>query len=271
MALNLLKYAIGIAWILGAPVAIKTIEPITNADQISGPNLDLALTKWIAALTDRVVNPLAGFRAALEILEKQITLYKSTGKCDPTVASVAVQMSKDRLERLNSFISELAAFSHTRPLNPKPVNLRELISHVISKKYSRSNWIGNIHTHLEANAHIVQGDQDKLEISLSALLENAIEAVPADRMPEIVVEAKHLGPVGKGEIVISVTDNGVGISEDHLPQVVFPFFTTKEASSGLGLSIVEKCLAAHGGHLNIKGHSELGGAQVAMHLPDSYT
>jgi signal transduction histidine kinase len=59
----------------------------------------------------------------------------------------------------------------------------------------------------------------------------------------------------KGQI-ITLADNGPGISPEHLPQIFEPFFTTKSRGSGLGLSIVKQIIDYHQG--NIAVWSEVG-------------
>jgi len=69
-------------------------------------------------------------------------------------------------------------------------------------------------------------------------------------------------------ILIEITDNGVGISETDIPHIFEPFFSTKENESGigLGLAIVHGIIQSHKGRINVK--SELGkGTTISITLP----
>jgi signal transduction histidine kinase len=63
-------------------------------------------------------------------------------------------------------------------------------------------------------------------------------------------------------------DSGKGISEEVLARIREPFFTTKDKGTGLGLGIVEKILAAHGGKMEISNRQE-GGLRVKVSLPST--
>jgi two-component system NtrC family sensor kinase len=70
-------------------------------------------------------------------------------------------------------------------------------------------------------------------------------------------------------IVITITDSGCGISEQHLQHIFEPFFTTKDIGkgTGLGLSICQNIIAQHGSALTAQPTSALGGAEFKFSLP----
>jgi signal transduction histidine kinase len=98
------------------------------------------------------------------------------------------------------------------------------------------------------------------------VLINAIQAMPGGGTVKVTT---FLDRVQNG-IAISITDEGVGITPDHLPKVFEPFFTTKERgiekSSGLGLSIIHSIIKAVGGTVEIKS-SLRKGTSVHILLP----
>ena len=73
----------------------------------------------------------------------------------------------------------------------------------------------------------------------------ALTLIPDDKW--IMIEAKDIG----SEVIITITDNGVGIAEDVRPKILEPFFTTKQIGDGpgLGLSISKGIIEDHGGRL----------------------
>ena len=83
-------------------------------------------------------------------------------------------------------------------------------------------------------------------------------------MPCVSVEAMSGLPEGRGELIvclhgmadtirIDISDNGIGIPSDVLPQIFEPFFSTKEAANGvgLGLSVVYGIVQRHGGRIDV--------------------
>jgi two-component system nitrogen regulation sensor histidine kinase NtrY len=86
-------------------------------------------------------------------------------------------------------------------------------------------------------------DPDLMEQVMINLLLNAISAVIGRENPSIVLSA-FLGP--KGNVTITVEDNGVGIVEEALEKIFIPFFTTKKGKgSGIGLSLSRRILRLH--------------------------
>jgi signal transduction histidine kinase len=95
---------------------------------------------------------------------------------------------------------------------------------------------------------------------------NAIQAMPGGG----TIKLKTFSDKTRGVIGIDVTDEGVGITPDHLSKVFEPFFTTKERgidkSAGLGLSIIYSIINAAGGSIHIKS-SLRKGTTVQISLP----
>jgi PAS domain S-box-containing protein len=110
----------------------------------------------------------------------------------------------------------------------------------------------------------VCADRNLLETVLLILLSNALDSIPAGG--EICMRCAPLPP---NQVEIAVSDNGAGISREHLQRVFEPFFTTKEPGkgTGLGLAIARNFVSEHGGG-SIRLESELGrGATAYIDLP----
>ena len=81
-------------------------------------------------------------------------------------------------------------------------------------------------------------------------------------------EAQEAGIQGSVIVGYDITDNGIGIPEDDIPQIFQPFFSTKHDTSGigLGLAIVHGIVKSHNGRIDVK--SELGrGTTISITLP----
>jgi len=117
-------------------------------------------------------------------------------------------------------------------------------------------------------------DRNQIGQVIQNLLLNAIQAMPTGGA--IAVSAHNeelkesdLPSLGAGRyVVISVQDEGIGISKEMLPLIFDPFFTTKTSGHGLGLSISHSIVLRHGGAINV--HSTLGkGTTFQVFLPAS--
>src|SRR5262249_30300597 len=115
----------------------------------------------------------------------------------------------------------------------------------------------------------------QLEQVLLNLFFNAIETMPeggtltisGTYTPASPHDSMGTLPRAAGEVVLAVTDTGIGISLDNMPKIFRPFFTAKKQKGmGLGLSICESIMKAHGGR--IMAESTPGrGTTFFLHLP----
>jgi PAS domain S-box-containing protein len=93
------------------------------------------------------------------------------------------------------------------------------------------------------------------------LIQNASQAISSNK-GRIIIRTR----VNDFEAVISVEDNGTGISPDHMGAIFEPYRTTKSSGSGLGLLIVRRIVREHGGEIAIESE-ENKGTRVVIHLP----
>jgi CheY-like chemotaxis protein len=108
---------------------------------------------------------------------------------------------------------------------------------------------------------------------------NAQQAMPTGGVVTVRGENIRIGPpapeqpftLTEGPYVrISVTDQGTGISEQHLSRIFDPYFTTKQTGSGLGLATAYSIIKSHGGHISVD--AKLGrGSTFNVYLPASLT
>jgi two-component system, NtrC family, sensor histidine kinase AtoS len=109
----------------------------------------------------------------------------------------------------------------------------------------------------------IYGDRHRLEQAVLNVMLNAMEAMEA--MDEGVL-AISLRPEAEERVVLEFRDTGPGIPAAELEKIVLPFYSTKPAGTGLGLPLVARVVAAHGGLLDME--SEPGaGTTVRLVLP----
>jgi PAS domain S-box-containing protein len=113
-----------------------------------------------------------------------------------------------------------------------------------------------IRTELAQNLPPVMGDSVQLQQVLMNLIANSIEALKdVDRVRELVVRSQH---EEEEQILISVSDTGVGLPPDQAGEIFSPFFTTKPQGIGMGLRICWSIVEAHGGRLWAENNSPHG-------------
>jgi PAS domain S-box-containing protein len=178
-------------------------------------------------------------------------------------------------ERAEGLTRQLLAFSRKQVVEPRPVNVNELI--LESSKMLR-RIVGediDITTNLDPEAGHVMVDPGQLHQILMNLVVNARDAMPnggrltlrSSRLQVDQVEAASLAGTHPGPyVVMEVSDTGVGMSEEIQQKVFDPFFTTKPEGTGLGLSTVYGIVRQGGGWIKVDSQPEMG-ATFRIGLP----
>ena len=120
----------------------------------------------------------------------------------------------------------------------------------------------SVHTDLSAD-RLIQGDRVQLEQAVVNMVDNAARAVrhkDADKRIDIRIFSDA------DRVCLTVGDNGPGIPAGDRERVFDPFFTTASDGTGIGLSIVQRIVADHGGTVMV-GESHLGGAEFRLEFP----
>jgi signal transduction histidine kinase len=180
-------------------------------------------------------------------------------------------------ERAASLTGRLLAFARRQTLDPKPLDANRLVAGVVDLLHRSLGEAIAVETVLAGGLWRISADSNQLESAVLNLMLNARDAMP--RGGKLTVEtgnvyfdenyAEPLDDVKPGQyVMIAVSDNGIGMTEDIVAKAFDPFFTTKEAGhgTGLGLSQVYGFIKQSGGHVKI--YSEPGqGTTMKLYLP----
>lgn len=93
-----------------------------------------------------------------------------------------------------------------------------------------------------------------IEQVLINLVKNAMEALKGSSDPILTLSVEENG----NESILAVTDNGTGIPEDQLDHIFIPFYSTKDAGSGVGLSFSQHIMRMHKGRIHVRSLQDEG-------------
>jgi signal transduction histidine kinase len=96
----------------------------------------------------------------------------------------------------------------------------------------------------------IYADRALLEQAFINLVRNSLEALEGQEKGQILLKARP----ENGKVLIEISDNGPGIPSDIQSQVFIPFFTTKQAGTGIGMSIVRKIIIMSGGSIRFRSN-----------------
>ena len=146
------------------------------------------------------------------------------------------------------------------------VDCNDLIDTAVKLAESEAR-IYDIQIDFERGAHLAPVSVDGVQIQQVALnlLRNGMEAMIATDNEERSI-AIRTRDCGDGQIEISVSDRGCGVPEDHADKLFTPFSTTKTSGMGMGLSISQAIVRAHGGSIGFR-NNDGGGTTFWFTLP----
>ncbi len=147
------------------------------------------------------------------------------------------------------------------------VDVNEVIREMLVLLWSEATQYNIlVRTELAADPAWVMGDRLQLQQLLMNLMMNAIDAMKeVDGARELIIKSQR---EGNEQVMVSVSDTGVGLPPQQAEQIFNAFFTTKPHGAGMGLFISRSIVESHGGHLWAEAaDSSLRGASFCFTLP----
>ncbi len=137
------------------------------------------------------------------------------------------------------------------------VDVNEVIREMISLLRSEAGRHAiSIHTELASELPNVRADRVELQLVFMNLMLNGIEAMSEGNVAGDLTIKSQRNP--DGQVLISVSDSGIGLPPERTDKVFDAFFTTKPQGTGMGLSISRSIIESHGGRLWATGNSDRG-------------
>jgi signal transduction histidine kinase len=216
-------------------------------------------------------NMLTGIIGSLELLRRRV----ARGKLDDLDGLIDLGVTS--ANRAAGLTHRLLAFSRRQSLDPKPVEINQLVTSMGELLQRSINESICLHMRLSDSLWTAEADPNQLESALLNLVINARDAMPGGGNLTVETTNRHLdsvftaayGTLSPGDYVeLSVSDTGCGIPESVMGRVFDPFFTTKPIGqgTGLGLSMIYGFARQSRGHVTL--HSEVGiGTTVSLFLP----
>jgi len=221
----------------------------------------LLMARWVSAVADRVKNPLASISGALDVLDRQLNEHQSGAELLATTRPVIHQLHQ-RVAQLNWYLDELSTFALPPKIDLQSFRASQLIDAIRSRWHAVEKYLSAPLVHVDDPSVKMFGDLEKLAIALECLITNSFEAIVPGVEARVSVTFEFLS----GNVFIHVDDNGSGIAAQYRELVGNPFFSTKVAGSGLGLSIARRYINAHGGELQILPQDPVG-TRITIKIP----
>ncbi len=233
----------------GSSTLLLIIQPTGVAQKMSRSLTHLAASRSVAAmaamLAHEIRNPLAGISGAAQLLGMTV------GEEDQELT----EMITSETRRIGELVDRVEHVGDQREVMRKPVNIHDVLDR--ARRAAKAGFAAHVTFSVEYDPSLpdVAGDSDQLLQVFQNLLKNAAESVDHAKGTikirtsynsgvKLAVAGHHTENL---PLQIQVIDNGAGIPDALIGDIFDPFVTSKANGSGLGLPLVSKIIAAHGG------------------------
>jgi len=224
-------------------VALQNIQSEIEETEIE------AWQKIIRVLTHEIMNSITPISSLASTLKSLLDEMKEPNEETIEDLSSAVNTIKKRSEGLMSFVDKYRSITKIPKPNRQNFSVAALFKRIkilmdsalVGKNIQFQNEVNPIN--LEINA-----DSDLIEQVLINMLNNAIQSLSETNNGSITLSS-YID--NNSHAVLKISDNGAGISEENMERIFVPFYTTKKEGSGIGLSLSQQIIRAHGGRIHV--------------------
>ena len=231
---------------------LLTVSDITKEEQMKRlafeKEKNSALNRMVAGIAHEIKNPLMSIRTFATLL--------TTRRGDQQVQDMFAEFVPDEVDRISTLIDGLLNYAKPSKGEVAFVNIGKIIKECsyLTQPVADKGYI-EVEVLTEQDL-IIQADKNQIKQVLINLILNAIESMEKKiergeqgKPPMVLkIEARTL----ENEAVITMLDQGCGMSEKEVQRCIDPFFTTKATGSGLGLALSKNYIEKNGGKLLIE-------------------
>lgn len=238
------------------PAIQREVErEVTREKEVLRTEKQASLDELTATFAHEIRNPIAAAKS----------LVQQMGE-DPTSAENVeyAKVALDELARVERSVSHLLKYAKEEDYRFEDVNIASVLDAALSQMRSKIEANSVVVSRNYLGGPTVRADAEKLQSVFSNIVDNAIDAMAGtsgEHKIEIRIERDAAAMA-----TVKIRDNGCGIAQEQLGKIFNPFYTSKEAGTGLGLGVARKVVDAHRG--TIKVTSEPGsGSEFAISIP----
>lgn len=212
-----------------------------------------------AGVAHEINNPLSGVLNNIQMIKENIGERK-----DPNLKEIKGTLDEveESALRCKKAVQDLLDFSHITGLPFKLVSLNKVIESAITLIGGKAQFDNIIiQKQLQLDLPLIPGDYQYLQQAVFNIVFNAKEAIEEKSKKEgglIIINTQYQRE--KNAILLSISDNGIGIPKGNLDRIFEPFFTTKPVGkgTGLGLSITYNIIEKHNGSIEVESQVNKG-------------
>jgi two-component system sensor histidine kinase HydH len=226
----------------------RTMERLRLEEKLNQSERLAHLGSMVATVSHEIKSPLGIVRSTAEILEKRIA---KVAPGNEHLAKIIV----DETIRLNTIVVEFLDFARPQKVKKVKTNINDVINKALTFiEPQMDQQKVSLKTELCQDLGQTDVDPELLYRALLNILVNGLQAMRTDGL--LAVQTKR--PSQGTGVVISISDNGIGMSERKIEHIFKPFFTDKHKGTGLGLAITQNIIENHNGQITVQSKENEG-------------
>lgn len=238
----------------GAAMLFRDLAPIERSDERERLRDRLAaLGQMAAGLAHEVRNPLASMEVVAGLLRRRLADR-------PEDWGLLADLTRE-LRAVADVVRE--GLEYVKPVVPAlaEVDVSALLEESLAAALARVDFDGAVERDFESPIPPLRADAEQLRALLVNLVTNALEAMGGKTGTlGLALRARP------GELEIRIADDGPGVPPELREKVFYPFFTTRDGGSGVGLALAQKIALSHGGSIELE-NGPGGGCSARVRLP----
>lgn len=216
-----------------------------SAEMLGKSEREGAWREMARQVAHEIKNPLTPMKLNLQYLQRAID------NNSPEVKSISLYVANillEQIEHLSQIASDFAQFANIGNARNQLFDVNSTLENV-STLYSANGKLETI-TNLYPYELLIEGDKTQVNRLFTNLFQNAVQSVPESREAVIEITSKLAGD----KAVVSIKDNGAGISPEMHNKIFTPNFTTKTSGTGLGLAMCKGIVEKMNGRIWFETH-----------------
>jgi len=216
--------------------------------------------KLVSIISHEIVNSaipitnLAGMTGQM-LEDESGTVLKPSGIGEETIEDIhhSIRVIESRTQALVNFVKATRNLTQIPSPNKRRFSVAELFDRISILYQAKLKEAGiSFEKQVTPPDLVIEADLELIEQVIINLIRNAVEAIHEIKDPRISLNAVK---DDEGQVKISVSDNGEGISNETLEKIFIPFYSTKPGNSGIGLSLSRQIMMLHNGQIEVKSGS----------------
>jgi len=223
------------------------------------------LSTLTAGMAHEIRNPLSGIRGSAQLLLKDL---KNDGQRE------YMEIVIEEVDRINRLVKKMMDLTRPALNDFKPTNIHQVLEEIlILEKGTLEMKEGAFVQVYDPSIPTIKANKDELKQVFLNLVKNAVEASPKGGRVRISTQyntdytfRKKQDTLSPHNIVVKITDSGLGMTKTTMKKLFTPFFTTKKRGTGLGMAVSLKIVENHHGKIKVTSEENIG-TVIQVFLP----